>query len=473
MGLTITNTNTLTLLNILNKTQTRQSNILTQLSTGLKINKGADDPAGLIALRSLEAELTGVNGAIDNAQRADSMLGVADGSITEISSLLDDIESLVMASASEAGLTASEKAANQSQIDSALQSIDRIVRTTNFNGKRLIDGTQAIVTTGVDASDLNSVRVYSRGSQTSDTTMNVSVTAAAAKGTGTLTMGGVATSGTAELEITGTLGTMTVAIASGADASAVATAINGATAQTGVSAAANAGDVDLTTTGYGSDDYLSVDVISGGSLAGGGSFSAVAKTFGTDASVSINGQTANVEGLDVFYNANGISLSFSMEESFGTAVGTTSFAVSASLGGATFQLGTDATSQVTIGIDSLATHKLGGGDSGGFLTALKSGGAADLNTDVATALKIVRKASSDVANAQGRIGAFQKFQVQTTINSLNAAKTGLTSAKSVVGDTDFAQATAELNRESVLLNSGISLLGLANQQSAQILTLLG
>ncbi len=80
---------------------------------------------------------------------------------------------------------------------------------------------------------------------------------------------------------------------------------------------------------------------------------------------------------------------------------------------------------------------------------------------------------SDVANARGRIGGFQRFQVQTSINSLSAAKTGLSAARSVIADTDYAVATAELNRQSVLLNSGISLLGLANQQAAQILSLLG
>ncbi|MCP4250968.1 MAG: flagellin, partial [bacterium] len=105
MGLTITNTNALNLLNIVNRTSTAQSNTLTQLSTGLKINRGADDPAGLIALTSLNAELTSVNAALDNNQRSDAMLCVADGATAEISSLLNDIKSMVTASSSEAGLS--------------------------------------------------------------------------------------------------------------------------------------------------------------------------------------------------------------------------------------------------------------------------------------------------------------------------------------------------------------------------------
>jgi flagellin len=78
-----------------------------------------------------------------------------------------------------------------------------------------------------------------------------------------------------------------------------------------------------------------------------------------------------------------------------------------------------------------------------------------------------------VAAARGRLGGFQKFQVETAINSLTASQESLTAARSVIAETDYAEASAELNRQSVLLNSGMSLLGLANQQSAQILSLLG
>ena len=109
MGLTVTNTNTTNLLNIVNATRARQANILTQLSTGYKINKGSDNPAGLIAMKSLEAELTAVNAAIDNDQRSDAMLGVADNAMNEISSLLGEVESLIVASSSEAGMTAAER----------------------------------------------------------------------------------------------------------------------------------------------------------------------------------------------------------------------------------------------------------------------------------------------------------------------------------------------------------------------------
>ena len=65
-----------------------------------------------------------------------------------------------------------------------------------------------------------------------------------------------------------------------------------------------------------------------------------------------------------------------------------------------------------------------------------------------------------------------KFQVGSTINALQAAQIGLTEAASVIMDTDFALASAELNRQQVLIQSTIALLGIANQQGAQILSLL-
>ena len=193
----------------------------------------------------------------------------------------------------------------------------------------------------------------------------------------------------------------------------------------------------------------------------------------TYASVLINGQVAGVDGLTVSFNSGGISGSFNLTESFGQQTSVdSSFTVSSS-GGATFQLGTNISTRATIGIDALFSYGLGGGDTGGVLSDLKSGGSASLTSDVSTALNVINKAIGDVANARGRIGGFQKFQVQTTVNSLNAAKAGLTDAKSLIGDTDFAKQTAELNRQQVLLNTSIALLGLANQKAASVLSLLG
>ena len=477
MGLTVTNTNTIKLLNIINNLSAQQSNTLTQLSTGKRINKGSDDPAGLIALKSLEAELTAVDGAIANNQRTDAVLSVADGALAEVSSLLTDIEALVATSSSSGGLTSGEIAANQAQIDQAISSIDRIIRTTNFNGKRLLDGSMAINRANVDSTSVTNLRIHSRGNSTSDITFGVDVTASAKAAGATLinNSGAGATSSQSRISITGTLGTATITLAAGTSQANVLTEINNAKDLTGVSAAMSGTYIRLGTTGVGSDEYVSVTVLegTGGFTSTSNKASDVNKTLGQDATVLVNGVSCNVDGLDVSYNSNGLSMTFSLTTAFSQQTTNNSTFTVMTTGGAVFQLGTDSTTRSTLGIDALYSHNLGGGDAGALLSQLVSGGTADMNTDVATALKTVRKAIDDVANARGRVGAFQKFQVQTSINSLEAARMGLSEAASAIGDTDFALATADLNRENVLLNSGISLLGLANQQAAQILSLLG
>ncbi|MCH7925175.1 MAG: flagellin, partial [Planctomycetes bacterium] len=113
---------------------------LMRLSTGLRINSGKDDPAGLIASETLRASIRAITQAINNATRADTIITVAEGGLQEISSLLLDLEALIDQSANEAGVTAQEVAANQLQIDSILQSIDRLAQTTAFGDKKLLNG---------------------------------------------------------------------------------------------------------------------------------------------------------------------------------------------------------------------------------------------------------------------------------------------------------------------------------------------
>ncbi|MEK6676379.1 MAG: flagellin [Planctomycetota bacterium] len=489
MALTVTNSNTIRLLHTLNATTASQARTIEQLTTGKRINAGKDDPAGLIALSSLNAELASVATSLDNNQRTDSVLTVADKSLGEISGLLTEIEGLVTKSASTANISASEIAANQAQIDNALTAIDRIVSTTNFNGKKLLDGTFSVRTTGFTGNAyLKNLRVFSRSETTADTTVTVSrVTSAQVASASFGFVGGSArTSGTTQVAIQGTLGTATITLTSGLTQAQIVTSINAAKGQTGVSAIQNSTNIKLNSTAFGTDAFVSVEVLSGGTI--NSSYSTAtsdantandvrnqSKQTGIDAKVTVNGQTAGTNGLNVFYNANGLSLEFSLEENFGKgntgATTSTSFTVNPT-GGATFQLGTTTDTRSTIGVDSVASYNLAGGNGTRRLSELKSGGGAELKTDVSAARLAVRDAITEVASIRGRLGAFQKYEVGTAISSLQAAQNGLTQAASVIGDTDFAVATADLNRQQVLLQSNISLLGIANQQAAQILQLL-
>ena len=183
MALTINDADTARLLRILSQISQAQSTAYTRLSSGSRINSASDDPAGLIALESLDAELTALDAAIDNNQRTDAMLSVADGAMQQISSLLTEIESLAISSASDSTLTASELAAYQAEIDAAIASIDRIVSTTSFNGKKLLDGSQAIQATGVDSTKIEDLRIFTRSSYSTSTSIVVELQTAATKAT--------------------------------------------------------------------------------------------------------------------------------------------------------------------------------------------------------------------------------------------------------------------------------------------------
>jgi flagellin len=134
-------------------------------------------------------------------------------------------------------------------------------------------------------------------------------------------------------------------------------------------------------------------------------------------------------------------------------------------------LGVTANTRSTIGIDGLYASQLGSAVTG-YLETLRGGAANSVVNDPNQAAKIATEAAEQIAKAQGRLGGFQKFQVKTAMAQQTAAKEGLTSALSTIRDVDYASETANLNRQNVLLQSAISLLGLANQQSSQILSLL-
>src|SRR6195256_6322225 len=121
-----TNVASLTAQVSLGKSQKALSNTLQRLSTGLKINSGADDPAGLIASEGLRSEISGINQAVDNSSRASNVISTAEGALSEVASLLLNVKSLVVEAANSGALSPDEISANQLQVDSAVESITRI-----------------------------------------------------------------------------------------------------------------------------------------------------------------------------------------------------------------------------------------------------------------------------------------------------------------------------------------------------------
>ena len=132
---------------------------LTRLSTGLRINTGADDPAGLIASEALRSEITSLGKAIGNTRRASLIISTADSALGQVSNLLNDIRGLVVEAANSGALSEEEIAANQLQIDSSLEAINRIAQTTTFQGRKLLDGSLDFVSTAANVATLSDVNI--------------------------------------------------------------------------------------------------------------------------------------------------------------------------------------------------------------------------------------------------------------------------------------------------------------------------
>src|SRR2546423_6031732 len=142
------NVSSLVAQNTLGRSNAALEQALQRLSTGLRINTGKDDPAGLIASEGLRSDITSVSSAITNTQRANQVIATTDSALGQVSNLLNDIRGLATEAANTGALSAEQIAANQLQVDSSLEAINRISATTSFQGRKLLDGSLDFITSG-------------------------------------------------------------------------------------------------------------------------------------------------------------------------------------------------------------------------------------------------------------------------------------------------------------------------------------
>jgi flagellin len=219
----------------LNRSNDALQQSLTRLSTGLRINSGKDDPAGLIASEALRSDITATGKAIANSEKANQLIATADSALGQISSLLNDVRGLVTEAANIGVLSDEQIAANQLQVDSSLEAIDRISQVTTFQGRKLLDGSLDFLTNvssgATTISDLNiqqanlgttgsvnvSVNVTAAASQALITNATVNYTAGATAA-GTLTFADVAAiQASGDLGVTGGALVVTAAAGGAAD----------------------------------------------------------------------------------------------------------------------------------------------------------------------------------------------------------------------------------------------------------------
>lgn len=452
---------------------------LERLSSGLRINRGADDPAGLIVSENLRSEIAGVTQAIDNSQRAVNVIATAEGALNEVAALLVDVQGLVVQAANKGAMSPEEIKANQLQINSAVESITRIANTTTFAGQHLLNGALDYVTSGVNKSVIQTYQVFgTRFGQQPYVPVNVAVTTSAQKAELEFRTSMV-TGGNITVELKGNQGVATLNLTAGTTASQIVLAVNTASDSTGVTAslinAANpASGVVFTSAGYGTKALVSIDTLPS---SGAGSFVTVNSDglvdgldTGRDAVASVNGARATADGLNLVLNSTSLDLALTLDETFG--VGSTNFAIVS--GGALFQLGprVDTNQQTNLAIQSIAASRLGNGTVGYLSEIVEGGGKSIMEDKAAESSLIVQEAIRQVSVLRGRLGAFEKNTLQTNINSLSITKENLTASESSIRDTDFAAETSRLTRNQILISAGTSILAMANSTPQSVLSLL-
>jgi flagellin len=463
------NTNVVSLIGqrVLNRNQTDLNRSLQRLSTGLKLNTGADDPAGLIASENLRAEKTGLQAAIDNASRAANVIGTAEGGLNEVSSLLTQLQGLVSQAANTGGLSPQEIAANQLQVDAILGTINRISSSTSFQGLQLLNGNYDYLTENVNTTDIGKLRINSaRVPDGASVTVLVNTVQSARTGVITYTGGAIGAGGTT-IQVAGNFGAQQLSFASGTTVSGIANAINAVRNATGLSAQVSGTALRINSIGFGSNAFAAVTTISG-------TFAPSAnKVFGRDAIVNVNGASASSDGTKVSFRTAELDVEFELRAATNTDGAQTSFDITG--GGATFALGSKVTegNKVSIGLQSVSTGSLGDSDNG-FLSTLGSGGDNALSGDsLVNAQRIVDAAIRQVSSLRGRLGAFQKYTVESTVNNLGVSLENASSAESAIRDTDFAAETSALTRSQILVQAATTVLSQANSSPQAVLSLLG
>jgi flagellin len=302
-------------------------------------------------------------------------------------------------------------------------------------------------------------------------------TADTAPSAGTLA-GGVTQSGgiAADLVIglAGATGGEVLTFQAGTSITDIKKGIDAVSDATGVKATINGTTLELVSTSYGSNAFVDVKIIKEGTGdTPAGTFTTAlggvgAREEGTDIEATINGVAATGNGNNLTINTATLDLNTSVAAGF---AGTISFTITG--GGALFQLGPDVVSnqQARLGIGSVNTARLGG--ASGKLYQLGTGGSASLTSDkLDVAAAIVEEAINQVTSLRGRLGAFQRTSLETNKNALNDTLTNLTDAESAIRDADFASETAALTRAQILVQSGTTVLQIANSNPQNVLALL-
>ncbi|HET8938174.1 MAG TPA: flagellin [Polyangiales bacterium] len=462
---------------------------LRRLSSGLRINSAKDDAAGLAIASRMSAQVSGINQAIRNANDAISLSQTAEGAMAESGNILRRIRDLAVQSANDTN-SGADRSALQQEVGQLQQELNRIANETEFNGKKLLDGSFTAMQFQVGANANQSIAVTVGSAKATDignqkaitdgTGVGINATAASTVAAGTMTISG--------------LSTKTATTALGASAKDIAAAVNIVSADTGVSATARTElEIGVTLGDSGAATSFSFNLTS--ASAAGSQTAAIAVTVNSANDLKGMAEAINAKsgqtGVTAVATAGTIRLTSeagddialtSVTDTSSTSAGSIDWEAAPADGSGAFT-----GSKTTGGADFYATGQVRFSSSTSYAVAHSSAtvlsatqasvldavGTIDISSQRGSnnAIQVVDSALQYINNSRAKLGAIQN-RVESTVSNLSATSENLTAARSRIQDADFAKETAELTRAQVLQQAGMAMLAQANAMPQNVLSLL-
>jgi flagellin len=474
---------------MLNVTTSAQSKSTEKLSSGYKINRAADDAAGLSISEKMRKQIRGLDQASTNAQDGISAVQTAEGALTEVHSMLQRMNELATQAANGTN-SESDRQSIQDEIDQLTTEIDRVAETTKFNETYLLKGNGKTSTVKISAQDAGmtgtltgvgtgtavftmaalkfgqSITIGSQGYTIGTTIADIrtAITGSAVKAGSIVTINGTeykVVTDKSKVDSTENvmMATQIAALVSDGDKVVVGTQTMVAmTEGTGGKDADGIGDNDASVISAKKAYSLIADELRKASSIGADA-GHEAKVV-SSSSLSISGKTvatANWADSNVKeYSASNTQVTFVINE------GTVETKQGLQLG---LHVGADAdeTNKISFTIDTMSSAGLG----------VQNLNLVDKTGAKATyAIDAISDAISKVSAQRSALGAVQN-RLEHTINNLDNVVENTTSAESQIRDTDMAEEMVEYSKNNILAQAGQSMLAQANQSNQGVLSLLG
>ena len=431
---------------MLNVTTSQQAKSTEKLSSGYRINRAADDAAGLTISEKMRKQIKGLDRASTNAEDGVSAVQTAEGALTEVHSMLQRMNELATQSANGTNSNTDRKAI-QDEIDQLTTEIDRVSETTKFNETYLLKGDGAEKEHNVNAHDagLDGVTLTDKGDEVEVTlkTLNAGDKISIAGKNYTI---GATTDEAKELYKNAKVGEKVTVGGTTYEIAAATNADKGQISKTDLDGKIDKG----TTVEYGNKKVHVVDKTTGID-DNDSSIITAAKAYELETAEIVK---ASSIGTDTNAKAGNLT-----DNKFTLTKGKVNYNDALSFN---LHVGADAdmTNKITVNIDSMNSAGLG-----------VKGIKADTEQDATYAIDAIADAISTVSSQRSALGAVQN-RLEHTINNLDNVVENTTSAESRIRDTDMAEEMVNYSKNNILAQAGQSMLAQANQSNQGVLSLL-